>query len=196
MQIWASVNESDVEMIVPGSPVTFTRDGSPDKVFPGTVSSVHLNASMSQNVVLYTVIIDVDNSKGELLPYRTAKVEFEVGRDTNALIVPNLALRWVPASAQQIAPDAREAWQKTEGSAPLPAKPRAGAKVEHHGTVWVKDGQYVRPVDVRLGVTDREHTAVFSDDLKDGSEVITADLDPTAGDTEKNPFLPPMRRGH
>jgi HlyD family secretion protein len=183
MQIWVSVNESDMEKIVPGSSVTFTRDGFPDKVFKGKVDTVHLNASMTQNVVLYTVIVNVDNSEGLLIPYRTAKVEFDVARDTNALIVPNLALRWDPSTAEQVAPDARAAWETSRGE-------QSGKK--GHAVIWIKDGNYVRPVDVKLGVTDRTDTAVTSDSLKENEEVIVGDLDSSGNAGQTNPFLPPM----
>ena len=189
MQIWASVNEADVGKVVPGAPVTFTCDTFPDRVFDAKVNSVRWNPTMNQNVVLYTVVIDVDNSKGVLIPYLTAKVQFEVEKSSDALIVPNLALRWVPATATQVAPDARSTAKQTDDAPPAGHKPSK----EHHGTLWVKDGEFVRPVEVQLGVTDRVDTAVFSDQLKEGDEIITGDV--VAGDaSEKNPFMPPMQQ--
>jgi HlyD family secretion protein len=195
MQIWVSVNEADVGKIVPGKPVTFTTEAFPDQEFEAKVGKVRWNPTMNQNVVLYTVEVNVDNSKRTLIPYLTAKVQFEVARDSNALIVPNLALRWVPASAQQISPDARDAWEKSQHFGSVDPGEHHSKK-DHHGTVWIKDGDYVRPVDVKLGVTDRVDTAVISDDLKDDSEVITGDVDPTAASAQANPFMPPMQSRH
>lgn len=40
------------------------------------------------------------------------------------------------------------------------------------GTVWVRNGQFVRPVEVKLGGTDGSNTAVTSDNLKEGDEVV------------------------
>jgi HlyD family secretion protein len=191
MQIWASVNEADVGKVIPGAHVTFTCDTFPDRVFDAKVNTVRWNPTMNQNVVLYTVVIDVDNSKNVLIPYLTAKVQFEVDKASDALIVPNLALRWVPATAAQVAPDARTPAKGSEPSASLDKK----SHKEHHGTVWIKDGQFVRPIDVKLGVTDRVDTAVASDQLKEGDEIITGDV--VAGDeSEKNPFMPPMQQHH
>ena len=116
MQIWASVNEADVGRVVPGAPVTFTCDAFPGKEFNGTVGKVRLNATMTQNVVMYTVEINTENLQGILLPYLTANVRFGVGRETNALLVPNAALRWTPSSMAQVAPDSRPA---AGGSPPL-----------------------------------------------------------------------------
>ena len=59
-----------------------------------------------QNVVTYGVVVDVDNTDGKLLPYMTAKLQFEVARRPNVLLVPNQALRWRP-TWEQISPAAR-----------------------------------------------------------------------------------------
>jgi len=55
MQIWVAVNEADIGKIAPRTPVTFTCDTFPDKEFTGTVGKVRLNATMTQNVVMYTI---------------------------------------------------------------------------------------------------------------------------------------------
>src|SRR5204863_6291083 len=96
LQIWTSVNEADIGQIHPGQPVTFTVDAHPNQTFHGTVSQIRLNATMTQNVVTYTVVVDTDNANGKLLPYLTANVQFEVNSRPNVLEVPNAALRWRP----------------------------------------------------------------------------------------------------
>ncbi len=193
MQIWASVNEADVGRINPGATVSFTCDAFPDQVFKGKVGKVRWNPTMSQNVVLYTVEVEVNNSNNVLIPYLTAKVQFEVEKDENALIVPNLALRWVPATAMQVAPDARSTPKPDDDSTSAAAGAGDKTHKEHRGTLWVKDGEFVRPVDVRLGVTDRVSTAVFSDQLKEGDEIITGDIAVGADASAKNPFMPPVQ---
>jgi HlyD family secretion protein len=106
MQVWVAVNEADIGKIHAGQPVSFTVDAFPGQRFQGEVGKVRLNASMTQNVVTYTVEIITDNPSGRLLPYLTANVQFELDRRNNVLMVPNAALRWTP-SADQIAPDSR-----------------------------------------------------------------------------------------
>jgi HlyD family secretion protein len=96
MEIWASVNETDIGSIHIDQPVHFTVGAFPNETFRGRVSQVRLNASMLQSVVTYTVVVAVDNSEGTLLPYLTARLEFEVERRENTLLVPNSALRWQP----------------------------------------------------------------------------------------------------
>ena len=108
IQVWASVNEADIGNIQPGQTATFTVDAYPNRVFQGTVNKVRFNATMNQNVVTYTVEVTTDNSDSKLYPYLTANVQFEVSKRHDVLQVPNAALRWVPASAELVVPDARE----------------------------------------------------------------------------------------
>ena len=123
MQIWVAVNEADVGRIVPGAPVTFTCDAFPGRQFEGTVGKVRLNATMTQNVVMYTVEVNTENPDNILLPYLTANVHFVVRKETNVLLVPNAALRWSPSSLAQIAPDARSQIQDPTRRAILPPIP-------------------------------------------------------------------------
>ena len=97
LQIWASVNEADVGQIHVGQQVDFTVDAFSGEKFRGVVSQVRLNATMTQNVVTYTVVVNTDNSNGKLLPYLTTNLKFEVERHDNVLQVPSMALKWHPA---------------------------------------------------------------------------------------------------
>src|SRR5205814_7076430 len=109
LQVWASVNEADIGNVHSGQPVTFTVDAYPGRVFKGVVAAdqPRLNASMTQNVVTYTVVVNTDNSDGKLVPYLTANLQFEISKHANVLLVPNAALRWKP-SPNQVAPEARD----------------------------------------------------------------------------------------
>ncbi|MFN8571293.1 MAG: efflux RND transporter periplasmic adaptor subunit [Gemmatimonadaceae bacterium] len=102
MWILASVDESDIGTIVEGQPVRFTVQAYPSRTFTGTVRQVRLQSAVTENVVNYTVVIDVKNTDGKLLPGMTATVDFLVGSATDVLRVPNAALRFRP-TADQIA---------------------------------------------------------------------------------------------
>ena len=104
IQVWASVNEADIGRIQPGVKVHFTVDAYPNETFVGEVAQVRLNATMTQNVVTYTVVVTTENKDMKLLPYMTASLQFEIERHENVLKVPNAALRWKPRP-KQIAPD-------------------------------------------------------------------------------------------
>jgi HlyD family secretion protein len=197
MQVWVAVNEADIDHVNPGQKVTFTCDALDGETFHGVVNKVRLNAAITQNVVTYTVEVDADNSSGRLLPYMTANVQFEVHRESNVLNIPNSALRWYPSSAMEIVPDARSKWKPltsedsdmSENSMPRNARPKR--EHERTATIWVKDGKLVRPLDVKLGMTDGLSTQVVSDNLTERTEVVIGDQieAPSSGD-ERDPFMP------
>jgi HlyD family secretion protein len=96
MQVQATIDESDIGRISIGQEATFTVDAYPDDRFKGTVSQIRLAPVTVQNVVNYTVVIDVNNSELKLMPGMTANVRILVGSSSNVLRVPNLALRFQP----------------------------------------------------------------------------------------------------
>jgi HlyD family secretion protein len=226
MQIWVSVNEADVGRIQEAMragekknpkervKATFTVDSHPGETFKGEVSQIRQNATMTQNVVTYTVIVDTDNrdadgNPGKLLPYMTANVRFKIARKEKVHLVPTAALRYSP-TPEQVHPDFRKAYEETrvkrsggEGG-PAPSGPPqggggAGAKQQNRGTLWVVSGNFVRPVRVRTGLSDGVRTEVVevlnNDQLPTGTEVVTGENAPAAngsgGDGTKNPFAPP-----
>jgi HlyD family secretion protein len=173
IQVWVSVNEADIGSIHPGQEVTFTVDAFPGRTFHGEVGKVRLNASMTQNVVTYTVVVNTNNADGKLLPYLTANVQFISGRREQVLAAPNAGLRWKP-QADEIAPEFRQAadasgGERTQGSASTPAP--AGS-TETQQTLWVTQGNFVRPVKVRTGLTDGSLTEVEGAELSEGMNVV------------------------
>jgi HlyD family secretion protein len=190
MQIWVAVNEADVGRIVPGAPVTFSCDAFPGRQFEGVVGKVRLNATMTQNVVMYTVEVNTENPNKVLLPYLTANVHFVTRIESNALLVPNAALRWSPSSPAHIAPEARSS-DPVGASAGGSAGDSKSAKALQ-GTIWLKEGEWVRPLQVKVGTSDGANTAVTADDLQEGQEVVTGETSANSKATTKNPFLPPV----
>lgn len=74
MQIETAVSEADIGVIKEGQNVTFTVDAYPRKTFNGIVKQVRLSPTTTSNVVVYTVVIDVDNADLNLMPGMTAFV--------------------------------------------------------------------------------------------------------------------------
>ena len=126
IQVWASVNEADIGRIHEKMPVTFTVDAYPNEIFHGTVYQIRMNATMTQNVVTYTVVVDTDNSDLRLYPYLTANLSFQVEQHSNVLKVPNGALRWKPRP-QMVAPEYRDSLASA-GKPKGEGKPDAAAK--------------------------------------------------------------------
>ncbi len=210
MQIWASVNEADIGQIHPDQDVQFTVDAYPDRIFQGKVTQIRQNANMTQNVVTYTVVITTDNSDLKLLPYQTANVQFDAGKHHDILRVANAALRWRP-QVDQVAPDAREAYansQKARGAAAggagggsansggPPTDLKAEKARRERGRLWMVDGDFVRSVQVKIGVTDGAMTEIVSGDIKEADRVITGeDHSSTADSGTQNPFAPKLFGG-
>jgi HlyD family secretion protein len=201
MQVWVAVNEADIGKIHPDQPVSFTVDAFPGETFTGKVGKVRLNASMTQNVVTYTVEIITDNTDGRLLPYLTANVQFELKHLNNVLLVPNAALRWMP-KADQIAPDIRKAsGPPAQNKSKADPGRQTGSKTDHtlsgvhRDTVWALQGQYVRPIPVYAGLSDGTMTQVQGQGVSVGLSVVTGIRDrETASSNTKNPFTPQFLR--
>jgi HlyD family secretion protein len=195
IQVWASVNEADIGKIHAGQKVVFTVDAFGDQVFDGVVNKVRLNATMSQNVVTYTVEVNHDNSDGKLLPYLTTNLQFETGHSQNVLLVPNAALRWSPRPAQiahESVPDSHTAAERPAGR--HGAVEESGAP-QSHGTVWVPEGAFVRPVHVHVGLTDGMFTEVSGKAITEGLQVVTGETkrQPAGSQTQgedQSPFVP------
>jgi hypothetical protein len=60
------------------------------------------------------------------------------------------------------------------------------------GTIWLKDGEFVRPLEVKVATSDGANTAVTGDNLQEGQEVVTGETSVNSQATTKNPFLPPV----
>jgi len=181
MQLWASVQEADISQIRPGLPVRFTVDALPDRVFEGAVGLVRLNAALKQHVVTYTVVVPLDNADKKLLPYMTADVQFLIGCNRDVLLVPAAATRWQPPP-EMTAPDVRR---------------EALAKQDARRFVWIVDGPFVRPIEVKIGLTDGKQTEITGDRIKEGMEVIVGEKARTSnpgGPEDASPFRPQFRR--
>ena len=91
MQIETSVSEADIGVIKEGQSVTFTVDAYPKQKFEGSVRQIRLSPTMTSNVVVYTVVIDVDNSDLRLMPGMTAFVTIIIQAASDAWKAQNSA---------------------------------------------------------------------------------------------------------
>jgi HlyD family secretion protein len=198
IMVWVSVNEADIGSVYEGQPVTFTVDAFPGREFKGVVGKIRLNATMTQNVVTYTVEVNTDNDDGKLLPYLTSNARFITGKRENVLLVPNAALRWTPLPSQ-IAPDARKERHREKGEGRQGGGSVMGDSKEARGTVWAEQEGFVHPLRLKTGLTDGAFTEVEGRDLIEGMQVVVGekarDTAATVGE-ERSPLMPqPMGRG-
>jgi HlyD family secretion protein len=169
MQIDADVDENDIGQIKKGQKVRFSVQAYPDRIFTGTVRQVRLQPETISNVVNYTVIVDVSNSEGLLLPGMTATADFLVLDHPNALLIPNSALSFVPPL-----PDSQES-ARANGRKPQNGAPRMESVPEGMTRVFLlsEDG-HPRPAFLRAGQSDGVYTEVTGGtDLKEEAQVIT-----------------------
>jgi HlyD family secretion protein len=172
MEIWCSVNENDIGSIHEGQAVTFSVSAFPGERFQGRVLQIRLSASMAQNVVTYTVVVTVDNKDGKLLPYLTARVQFEVEARGKALLVPNAALRWQPR-AENVVPEERGGFAvRSRRRAAAVGQASAASTEKPEGVLWIRQGDLVRPITVRTGLSDGIFTEIVGDTPKEGTEVV------------------------
>ncbi len=192
VQVWVAVNEADIGAIHQGQPVMFTVDALPGREFKGQVSKVRLNATMTQNVVTYTVEVTADNGDGKLLPYLTANAHFETARHADVLMVPNAALRWSPPP-EEVAADANARPAATS----RPADPSAQADGRSRGTLWIRgDDGLLRAIHVKTGPTDGSASEVSGADVREGMEVVIGEeTNNAASQSGASPFTPQFRGG-
>jgi HlyD family secretion protein len=98
MQVNANIDEADVGRIRPGQRVTFRVDAYPTEDFTGQVTQIRLQPVVVQNVTTYGTVITVPNRELKLKPGMTANVKIEIAKRTNALRIPNAALRFRPTN--------------------------------------------------------------------------------------------------
>ena len=106
MQVETNVDEADIGQISSGQKATFTVDSFAGRNFQGTVTQVRKQPQEVQNVVTYTVVINVDNADLRLLPGMTANVEVKVSDRKDVPRIPNTALRFTPPGKEPVATNA------------------------------------------------------------------------------------------
>ncbi|MEW6457106.1 MAG: efflux RND transporter periplasmic adaptor subunit [Acidobacteriota bacterium] len=96
MKVEASIDEADIGKVKERQNAIFTVDAFPEEKFRGVVSQIRLEPIIAQNVVTYTVVIDVENLQMKLRPGMTANVTVVIDERYNVLKVPRSAVVFNP----------------------------------------------------------------------------------------------------
>ena len=208
MQVNANVDESQIGTVQPGQPAAFRVDAYGAETFNGTVRQVRLQPTIVQNVVNYTVVIDVANPSLRLKPGMTATIDIETGRAENALRVPAAALRFKPgsdllaayatdetagkaaaATSDRATPTGRSASSRTDDDA------RAQAPASN-AVVWQLASGTLRRVPVHTGVAGGTFVEIATGALEPGATLVTgARTTVAAAPQSGSPLVPtPPRR--
>ena len=162
MRVNAKVSESDISYIEVGQTARFTVEGRSRSRFEGKILHKRNQPVIIQNVVTYTVMLEVDNDQRRtLLPGMTVNVEIVCVHRPDALRISNRALRFNPP----LTSEERSAMLEglTWPDPPLDADGRK-ADYSNKGHAWTFDEQSGgwQPVPLWVGVTDNLHTEVLS----------------------------------
>lgn len=177
MQVVADVDEADIGDVKEGERVSFTVDAYPDDTFEGEVKQVRQEATTTNNVVTYEVVISAPNADLKLKPGLTANVTIYTAERKGVLSVPSKALRFIPQ-------------KETVGKMKIVDVANAKNKV------WTIEGNSIVAHKVNIGMTDGTNTQIVGG-IAEGIKVVTG-LNVTGGEEkmpmeaqgEKSPFAP------
>lgn len=177
MQVVADVDEADIGDVKEGERVSFTVDAYPDDTFEGEVKQVRQEATTTNNVVTYEVVISAPNADLKLKPGLTANVTIYTAERKGVLSVPSKALRFTPQ-------------KETVGKMKIVDVANAKNKV------WTIDGNSIVAHKVNIGMTDGTNTQIVGG-IAEGTKVITGlnvmggeEKMPMEAQGEKSPFAP------
>ena len=153
MQVVANVDEADIGNVKEGDRVTFTVDAYPDDTFEGTVKQVRLEATTTNNVVTYEVVISAPNADLKLKPGLTANVTIYTQEHSGVLAVANKALRFTPT-------------KETVG------KDMKIVDCKGKNKVWTLNGNTLTAHPVTIGQSDGINTEITKG-LKQGDKIVT-----------------------
>ena len=177
MQVVADVDEADIGDVKEGERVSFTVDAYPDDTFEGEVKQVRQEATTTNNVVTYEVVISAPNADLKLKPGLTANVTIYTAERKGVLSVPSKALRFTPQ-------------KETVGKMKIVDVANAKNKV------WTIEGNSIVAHKVNIGMTDGTNTQIVGG-IAEGTKIVTG-LNVMGGEEEKpmeaqgesSPFAP------
>lgn len=153
MQVVANVDEADIGGVKEGDRVTFTVDAYQDDTFEGTVKQVRLEATTTNNVVTYEVVISAPNTDLKLKPGLTANVTIYTQERSGVLAVANKALRFTPT-------------KETVG------KDMKIVDCKGKNKVWTLSDKTLTAHPVTIGQTDGVHTEIIKG-IRKGQKIVT-----------------------
>lgn len=180
MQIETSVSEADIGMVKDGQPVTFTVDAYPTQTFDGVVRQIRLSPTTTSNVVVYTVVIDVDNSDLRLMPGMTAFVTIVIDEKDSVWKAPNAAFLV-------------RTFSNIQEDLPENVTPKTHLAIERVGVSDIVFVPYEK------GLTTATETEIIADDIRAGDKIIVGRMGASASSSSSlagkpgNPMNGPRR---
>lgn len=138
--IEAGVDEIDIGKIKVGQAASVVADAYPQLTFRGKIVRIAPEAIVEQNVTLFHVIIEVENTNGKLKSGMNASVEIAIVEKENVLLAPALTLK-------------------------MPERRRGSNR--NIRFAMLKDGTDFKPRRVEVGLSNFKETVILSG-LKEG----------------------------
>ena len=175
MRVIADVDEADIGDVREGERVTFTVDAYPNDTFEGEVTQVRQEATTTNNVVTYEVVISAPNNDLKLKPGLTANVTIYTAEKQGVLSVPSKALRFTPT-------------QETVGKMKIQDS-------NGKNKVWTIEGNTLKANTVQIGMSDGINTEIISGIgegvlVVTGIEEVAEAAGPAEEQQERSPFAP------
>jgi multidrug efflux pump subunit AcrA (membrane-fusion protein) len=93
-RIEVNISEADIAKITAANAVTITFDAfGEDRTFSGTVREIYPSQTVIQEVIYYTVVIDVTDPSNDIKPGMTANLTIHTASRSNVLSVPRRAIK-------------------------------------------------------------------------------------------------------
>lgn len=184
MLVTATVDEADIGHIIQaqekGLPVEFTVSAYPEDTFYGTIEQIRKNSSTTENVVTYPVVVAAPNPELKLLPGMTASLSFQVDERQDVIRIPNSAIRFYPTNRMQVREEDRDilTGENDDEESELPdthltEEERKELEIKRNRRhVWIKEGDFLRAVPIRIGLVGWKHTEMVEGNLKEEDELV------------------------
>lgn len=104
MTLRAAVSEADIHKLSEEMPVRFSTLGNPNSYFHSTVNTILPTPLVNNDVVLYQVLVDVDNRTGKLMDGMSTQVFFIEAAANDVLMAPLASIAKRPHGAVAFVP--------------------------------------------------------------------------------------------
>lgn len=164
MSVEAEISEADIGSLRNGMEIYFTTLGGGNRRWNSTLRQILPQPTITNNVVLYTGLFDIENNDGALLPEMTAQVYFVTSAAREVLTVPIGALTFLDNGPATAGSGFNDIMAKAGGRQGSFAGARGGAIQDGAGSAFNTGRQ--QPTGSRAGTTQ---LATVQVQLNDGS---------------------------
>lgn len=177
MELQVDVDEADVGLVKEGQFGEFTVDAFNSRVFKARIAQIRYEPRITNGVVTYTSLLQVENPDLVLRPGMTATVTIFAKEITDTIKIPNAALRFTPSQKTDLSADQGGLLRRSIRRLKNDDQPTETKQLEIGYTqVWrLRKGQ-LTPVTVRTGLSDGLHTAITDSDLEPGMQVVVEEI--------------------